>query len=95
DLGRDAWLRVAELAVGLVVLLFAESWGSMRALALQRGDTLNANRELLALGAANLASGLLQGMPVGAGFSASAANHGAGAQSRRAGAIACGVLGLA
>ncbi|MFX8122182.1 SulP family inorganic anion transporter, partial [Acinetobacter baumannii] len=54
-----------------------------------------ANRELLALGAANLASGLLQGMPVGAGFSASAANHGAGAQSRRAGAIACGVLGLA
>lgn len=94
-LDRDAWLRVAELAVGLVVLLFAESWGSMRSLALQRGDTLDANRELLALGAANLASGLLQGMPVGAGFSASAANHGAGAQSRRAGVVACIVVALA
>ncbi len=95
SLGRDAWLRVAELAVGLVVLLFAESWGSMRSLALVRGDTLNANRELLALGAANLASGLLQGMPVGAGFSASMANHSAGAQSRRAGVVALVVLALA
>lgn len=95
ELGRDAWLGVAELAVGLVVLLFAESWGSMRSLALVRGDTLDANRELFALGTANLASGLLQGMPVGAGFSASAANHGAGAQSRRAGVVAALVLGLA
>lgn len=94
-LALEAWLNVAELAVGLVVLLFAESWGSMRSLALQRGDTLNANRELLALGVANLASGLLQGMPVGAGFSASAANHGAGAQSRRAGIVACVVVAVA
>lgn len=95
QLDSDAWLRVAELAVGLVVLLFAESWGSMRSLALQRGDMLDANRELMALGAANLASGLLQGMPVGAGFSASAANHGAGAQSRRAGLVACAVVAAA
>jgi len=88
-LSSDAWLSVAELAVGLVVLLFAESWGSMRSLALRRGDVLDANRELAALGLANVASGLLQGMPVGAGFSASAANHGAGAQSRWAGVVAC------
>lgn len=94
-LGRDAWLRVGELAVGLVVLLFAESWGSMRSLALRRGDALNADRELFALGAANLACGLLQGMPVGAGFSASVANHGAGAQSRRAGVFACVVVAAA
>ncbi len=95
SLGRDAWLRVGELAVGLVVLLFAESWGSMRSLALRRGDALNADRELFALGAANLACGLLQGMPVGAGFSASVANHGAGAQSRRAGVFACVVVAAA
>lgn len=94
-LDLDTWLRVAELAVGLVVLLFAESWGSMRSLALRRGDTLDANRELFALGSANLLSSLLQGMPVGAGFSASAANHGAGAQSRRAGLVACAVVALA
>lgn len=93
DLGREAWLRVLELSVGVVVLLFAESWGSVRSLALRRGERLDADRELLALGLANLGSGLLQGMPVGAGFSASVANHSAGASSRRAGLVAlAGVL---
>ncbi|RTL44187.1 MAG: SulP family inorganic anion transporter [Burkholderiales bacterium] len=95
QLDDQAWLRVAELSVGLVVLLFAESWGSMRALALARGDTLNPNRELMALGAANVMAALLQGMPVGAGFSASSANHSAGSRSRWAGALACVVMALA
>ena len=58
-----------------------------------------ANRELLAIGAANLASGLVRGMPVGAGFSATSANEAAGAASRIAGLVsAIGVavlIGLA
>jgi SulP family sulfate permease len=89
--GAD-WLRAAELAFGLVVLVFAESWGSMRTLALARGDSLDANRELLVLGACNFGSALLQGMPVGAGFSASSANAAAGAGSRWAGVAALGVI---
>ncbi|WP_197046926.1 SulP family inorganic anion transporter [Paucibacter sp. KBW04] len=88
------WLPLAELAFGLVVLIFAESWGSMRTLALAHGDRLNPNRELLVLGVCNLGSGLLQGMPVGAGFSATAANAAAGAVSRAAGAVALGVIVL-
>ena len=88
DLPTHEWLRAGELAFGLVMLVFAESWGSMRSLALIHGDTLNPNRELMALGAANMVSGLFQGMPVGAGFSASAANAAAGAVSRWAGAVA-------
>jgi SulP family sulfate permease len=91
----DEWLRLAELAMGLVVLIFAESWGSMRTLALTHGDMLEPNRELLVLGGANVVSALLQGMAVGAGFSASSANAAAGATSRRAGAIAMGVMVLA
>jgi len=87
-LSDEAWLDVGERSVGLVVLVFAESWGSIRALALRRGDSPEANRELFALGAANVACGLLHGMPVGAGFSASSANYGAGAASRRAGVVA-------
>ena len=82
------WVRVVEMAFGLVMLVFAESWGSMRNLALPRGDTLDANRELLVLGTCNVASAILQGMPVGAGFSASSANSAAGAVSRKSGAIA-------
>lgn len=88
DLTREAWLRAAELAFGLVMLVFAESWGSMRSMALVHGDTLNPNRELVVLGVCNLLAGLLQGMPVGAGFSATTANAAAGAVSRRAGAVA-------
>lgn len=82
------WLRLVPLAAPLVLILFAESWGTMRSLALARGETLEANRELAALGLANAMAGLAQGMPVGAGFSAGSANAASGATSRAAGVIA-------
>ncbi len=86
------WVRLGELAFGLVVLIFAESWGNMRSLALSQGDALDANRELRVLGACNLGAALLQGLPVGAGFSATMPNAAAGASSRWAGAVALGVV---
>ncbi|OYT99948.1 MAG: sodium-independent anion transporter [Burkholderiales bacterium PBB1] len=86
------WLKLAELAFGLVVLVFAESWGTVRSLALAHGDTVEANRELMVLGACNVGSALFQGMPVGAGFSASHANAAAGACSKWAGGIALAVI---
>jgi sulfate permease, SulP family len=86
------WLRIAELAFGLVVLVFAESWGSVRGLAMAHGDTVDANRELMVLGACNVGAALLQGMPVGAGFSASTANAAAGARSKWAGGFALAVI---
>jgi MFS superfamily sulfate permease-like transporter len=88
----DAWTRVLELALPLFLILFAESWSSIRGLALRHGDTVIANRELLALGCANAVSGLLQGMPVGAGFSASSAAESAGARSRLTGLAAMVIL---
>ncbi|MFO1117383.1 MAG: SulP family inorganic anion transporter [Beijerinckiaceae bacterium] len=87
DLDWRAWTRLAEVAAPIFLIVFAESWGSMRTLALRHNDTLDANRELLALGAANLLSGLVRGMPVGAGFSATSANEAAGARSRLAGLV--------
>lgn len=88
QLPLEKWLRLAELACGLLVIIVAESWGSIRSLALIHGNNVEPNRELLALGTANLVSGLLQGMPVGAGFSVSSANEGAGAKSKFSGVIA-------
>jgi len=85
--------RLAQLAFPLTLIIFAESWGTMRTLALAAGDTIDADRELKALGVANLAAAFVQGMPVGAGFSASSANASAGAMSRWAAAFAA--LGLA
>ena len=88
--------RLVQLAAPIALILFAESWGTMRTLALKHGDALDANRELGALGLANIASALAQGMPAGAGFSAGSASEAAGASGRLAAtAAALGILGLA
>ncbi|MDD5273805.1 MAG: SulP family inorganic anion transporter, partial [Methylovulum sp.] len=92
QLALEKWLQLAELSLGLLVIIVAESWGSIRSLSLNHGSAVEPNRELFALGTANLVSGLLQGMPVGAGFSASTANEQAGAQSKWAGALAAFIL---
>lgn len=81
-LSWSTWSHVAQFTVPLMLILFAESWGTIRTLALRHDDTVDANCELGALGMANLASALVQGMPVGAGFSAGSASESAGATSR-------------
>src|SRR5512135_861435 len=92
ELTRGEWLRLGELAFAMLFVLFAESYSSVRSFALKHGDPLSADRELLALGFANLASGLFAGMPVGAGYSATSANEAAGARSRLAAWIAALVV---
>ena len=86
------WLRLGELAFAMVMILYAESFGSISSFALKHGDRVSSNRDLLALGAANFLSGLFHGMPAGAGYSATSANEAAGANSRLAGAVAAGVV---
>lgn len=92
-LSSETVFALAQFAFPLALILLAESWGTTRALALHHGDTLRADRELRALGLANLGSALVQGMPVGAGLSATSANETAGAQTRLAGAAAAVALG--
>jgi sulfate permease, SulP family len=93
-LDRAAWMQTAELGFALMLILYAESYGSIRNFALKHGDTVSPNRDLVALGCANLVSGLCHGMPVGAGYSATSANEAAGAQSRMAGLCAAVVIAL-
>ena len=88
------WLSVASGSFPLALILFVEAWGTSRTLALRHGDTLDPNRELLALGLANIAAATAGGQPVGAGFSASSANDSAGANSRLAGAVAAEALAV-
>ena len=93
-LSQGQWVSIAELAVALVLLVFAESYGAIRTMALKHGDGVDPNRDLLALGASNVVAGLVHGLPVGAGFSATAANEAAGAASR-ASAWVAGLVVLA
>ena len=85
-------LPLVEFSVAVMFILYAESYGSIRTFALKHDDEVQPNRELVALGVANIASGLMQGTPVGAGYSGTSANDAAGAQSRLAGLIAAAVV---
>ncbi|SFB25074.1 Sulfate permease, MFS superfamily [Collimonas sp. OK607] len=91
-LSRADWLRLGELGFAMGMILYAESYGSIRSFAIKHGDTAAPNRDLLALGASNLLSGLFHGMPVGAGYSATSANEAAGATSRLSGWVAALVM---
>jgi MFS superfamily sulfate permease-like transporter len=86
------WVPSIELAAALLLVLYAESYGAIRTFALKHGDPVDRDRDLLVLGVANALSGLLHGMPLGAGYSATSANEAAGARSRLAGLVAAGSL---
>jgi len=86
------WPALAGFALALMFILYAESYGSIRAYALKHDEAVQPNRDLLALGVANAVAGLLHGTPVGAGYSATSANEAAGAASRYAGLIAAAAV---
>jgi MFS superfamily sulfate permease-like transporter len=92
ELSRGRWLDLAEVAFATMFVLYAESYGAIRTLAMRHGDEVAPNRDLLALGLANIASGLFHGMPVGAGYSASSANEAAGAQGKLSTWVCAGVV---
>ncbi|MFC5742203.1 SulP family inorganic anion transporter [Dyella tabacisoli] len=89
---QGQWIPSVELAAALLLILYAESYSAIRSFALKHGDSVSANRDLAALGVANIVSGLFHGMPVGAGYSATSANDAAGARSRLSGLVAAGTV---
>ena len=86
------WLPLVEFALALMFILYAESYSSIRTYALKHDDTVQPNRDLIALGLANVVSGAFHGTPVGAGYSGTSANEAAGAQSRAAGLYAAATV---
>jgi MFS superfamily sulfate permease-like transporter len=86
------WLALVEFALALMFILYAESYGSIRTYALKHDDVVQSNRDLIALGVANVVSAAFHGTPVGAGYSGTSANEAAGAQSRLAGLCAAATV---
>ena len=68
-------------AGGMLLVIFSESLGAAENFATKYGYDIDANQELIALGAANAGSGLLGGLAAGGSLSQSAVNEGAGARS--------------
>jgi len=63
-LPEESGCRLVEFALALMFILYAESYSSIRTFALKHDDSVQPNRDLIALGAANIVSGAFQGTPV-------------------------------
>jgi high affinity sulfate transporter 1 len=73
--------------VAVALVSFADTSVLSRTYAARRGDSVDANQEMVALGAANLAAGLFQGMPVSASSSRTPVAEAAGARTQVAGVV--------
>lgn len=80
--GEDAFADIFVGAIGIVLVLVAEALAAARTFATKNKYEINPNQELLALGAANVVSGLFGGMIVGGGMSGTAANDASRAQTQ-------------
>ena len=89
------WQQLLQpgLLVGFVI--FIMSMSAAQSLALKRNEKLVSNRELLGLGAANLASMVSGAFPVTGSMSRSAVNFAAGAQTPLASIITAALLAVA
>jgi high affinity sulfate transporter 1 len=83
DLLVDMW----PAAAGIALMSFTESIAAARAFSIAGEPRPLPNRELLATGAANVASGLFGAMPAGGGTSQTAVNRRAGARTQVAGLV--------
>ena len=79
-------------ACALALVSFIQSVSMAQLLAARDGERIEPNRELLGLGAANLAAACAGGLPVAGGFSRSIVNHAAGARSPLAGVVAAAAM---
>ena len=92
---RALVMQLVVPAALIALVGYVESISIAQTLAAKRRQSIDPNRELIALGAANLGAGLSQAMPVTGGLSRSIVNFDAGARTPAAGALTAGMIGLA
>jgi SulP family sulfate permease len=85
-------LLLPALLISLVG--FVESVSVGQSLALKRGQRIDPNRELVGIGAANIASAFSGGFPVTGGFARSVVNFSAGAQTPAAGIVSAVLMAI-
>ena len=88
DVALGDYLSLVPSAVGVALVGFAEGLGAAKTYATRNRYEVDANRELIGLGAANLGSGLSGGMVVNGSLSKTAVNGGAGAKTELSGLVA-------
>ena len=89
------WQTVRTLlgaSMGVAFVAFADTSVLSRTMALRRHETVDANHELVALGLANVASGLFQGFPISASNTRTPVAEAAGAKTQLTGVVAAVTL---
>lgn len=87
DVPAADYLKLAGPAAGIMLIGFAEGLGAAKTYAARNGYRIRPNRELVGLGAANLAAGLSAGMVVNGSLSKTAVNGTAGARTQASGLV--------
>ena len=82
DLGDLEIWSLLPFALGIAVVGFSDNILTARAFASDKGEIIDSNQELLALGSANLANGFLQGFPVSSSGSRTVLGDAAGAKTQ-------------
>lgn len=82
----ELWTSLLSSAVLISVIGFAESISVAQTLAAKKWQRIDPDQELIGLGAANIGAAFTTGFPVTGGFSRSAVNYDAGADTPAAGA---------
>ena len=95
SLDIDLWTSLLGSAALISVIGFVESVSVAQTFAAKRRQRIDPDQELIALGASNLAAGASGGFPVTGGFSRSAINFDAGAETPAAGAFTAVGIALA
>jgi sulfate permease, SulP family len=75
-------------AAGMMLVIFSEALGAAQTFADKHGYRLDPSQDMIALGLANIASGLLGGLAAGGSLSQTAVNDGAGARTELSPVIA-------
>ena len=89
------WRELADSALLIAIIGYVESVSVGKTLAAKRRQRIDADQELIGLGAANVTSALSGGIPVTGGFSRSVVNYDAGAVTPAASLFAAGGMALA
>ena len=95
NLGLSLWSELAVPALLIAIIGFVESVSVGKTLAAKRQQRVDPDRELIALGAANIGAGFSGGFPVTGGFSRSVVNFDAGAETQMASIMTAAGIALA
>jgi SulP family sulfate permease len=95
DFGSVSVLPLFQAAVGVAVVAYSDVILTGRAFAARREERIDANAELLALGAANLANGFLGGIPVSSSASRTVIGDSAGSRTQLHSLVAAAAVVLA